>query len=182
MDDGHDRNTRWSIRLLAAAVLLGAALLGPSARTSWAGILGWRDPGSWHHLDLKALAKLIVSATYDVAYVAALAGTCLIALATLQRVKGAGLFTYGAFLALAVLSLLFGILNIEMVRMLGQPLNYSWLYYADFLRSAEARAALRESASGTLILALVAACVASTLPEMNTRSTISQLIRLNRRT
>ena len=41
--------------------------------------------------------------------------------------------------------LLFSILNIEIVKQLGKPLSYNWLYYSDFLKATDAKNALRKN-------------------------------------
>jgi arylsulfatase A-like enzyme len=53
-------------------------------------------------------------------------------------------FTAGAILVLLIiLTALSGIMNIEVIRQLGKPLTYHWLYYSDFLQGADAKNALK---------------------------------------
>lgn len=49
-------------------------------------------------------------------------------------------------------STIFSILNIEIVKQLGRPLTYSWLYYSDFLRAADAKNALKANLSEDVII------------------------------
>jgi arylsulfatase A-like enzyme len=144
------REPHFGIRTLAAGALLGAFLLGPRAY-----IVGWRDLEWLRHEPLKTFAKIVLSGAYDVAYAAGLTGIALIVVAVLRGRRLAAI-AYYAFVVLAMVSLLAAIANIKVVRMLGQPLSYSWLYYADFLRGADARAGLRESMSWPFISALLA--------------------------
>lgn len=60
----------------------------------------------------------------------------------------------GGFMCLAVLSLLWAMANIEIVKMLGQPLNYPWLYYSGFLRGFDAQQAIAASLSWTVASAV----------------------------
>ena len=134
--------------------MLGGALLVPRAY-----LVGWRGLGPWRDVQAKELARLLLSGTYDVAYAAVLAGLFLILVAPFRRRRRAGIIIYCAFLATAVLSLIVGVVNIEIVHMLGRPLNYRWLYYADFLNGAEARAGLRASVSATRVIVVLSACL-----------------------
>jgi arylsulfatase A-like enzyme len=56
------------------------------------------------------------------------------------------------FLSIIILAAgLFSVMNIEIVRQLGKPITYNWLYYSDFLRGADAKNAMKASASPTLV-------------------------------
>lgn len=48
--------------------------------------------------------------------------------------------------------LMLSILNIEIVKQLGRPLNYQWLYYSDFLQGTDAKNALKYSISNSFII------------------------------
>ena len=63
---------------------------------------------------------------------------------------------YGIFIFLALLSTLFAFTNITTVIFLGKPVTYQWLYYSDFLGSTEAKTALRENLSFSIVGNLVA--------------------------
>ena len=53
---------------------------------------------------------------------------------------------------LIICFLVFNLLNIEIVKQLGKPLNYNWLYYSDFLKAADAKNALRNNFNANLII------------------------------
>ena len=67
------------------------------------------------------------------------------------------------FIIISSLFLMLSSVNVEVVRRLGHPLNYRWLYYSDFLGSTEARTALMANTSpgnllhvvGTVLLFIV---------------------------
>jgi hypothetical protein len=54
------------------------------------------------------------------------------------------------FLAITI-TVLASLLNIEVVKQLGTPFNYRWLYYSDFLRGNDARAGVSETLTGTFL-------------------------------
>ncbi|MEO6221508.1 MAG: sulfatase-like hydrolase/transferase [Ginsengibacter sp.] len=60
-------------------------------------------------------------------------------------------FIKGLFILLIFGLVLFSLLNIEIVKQLGKPINYNWLYYSDFLKAADAKNALRSSFNPGLI-------------------------------
>jgi arylsulfatase A-like enzyme len=54
------------------------------------------------------------------------------------------------FVLLLISSLLFSLLNIEIVQRLGRPLNYQWLYYSDFMKGPDAKNAIAYNMSSNL--------------------------------
>ncbi len=52
----------------------------------------------------------------------------------------------------SLFSILFSLLNIEIVRQLGRPLNYQWLYYSDFMKGTDAKNAIAYNFSSQLKL------------------------------
>lgn len=63
---------------------------------------------------------------------------------------------YGIFLFLALFSTLVAYTNITTVIFLGKPFTYQWLYYSDFLGSTEAKTALGENLSFSIVGNLLA--------------------------
>ena len=63
---------------------------------------------------------------------------------------------YGIFLFLAMLLTLVAYTNITTVIFLGKPFTYQWLYYSDFLGSTEAKTALGENLSFSIVGNLLA--------------------------
>ena len=148
---------RWGGRIVVAAALLGATLIIP--RIS----LLWRSPiDNVVHLPLRDVHKMIISGAYDVAYAFGLAAVFLLVLIALKRIspRRGGKITFGLFLVAAVLSLLAGMMNPEVVRTLGRPFNYPWLYYSDFLRSTDSHTAIQASLNWRIASAIVSTCAA----------------------
>jgi lipoteichoic acid synthase len=54
-----------------------------------------------------------------------------------------------------LLTVIIAILNIRIVEALGKPFNYQWLYYSDFLQSADSRFALTANLSSAYLSRLV---------------------------
>lgn len=78
---------------------------------------------------------------------------------------------------LLLFTILFSLLNIEIVRQIGRPLNYQWLYYSDFMQGIDARNAVGKSltlkmvSNLTLLLAasiVLAYCISVLLIRMRT--------------
>jgi len=55
------------------------------------------------------------------------------------------------FFLVVTITVLASLLNIEVVKQLGTPFNYRWLYYSDFLRGNDARAGVSETLTGTFL-------------------------------
>ncbi|SFQ35155.1 LTA synthase family protein [Parafilimonas terrae] len=56
-----------------------------------------------------------------------------------------------AFFLTAIITVLSSLLNIEVVKQLGTPFNYRWLYYSDFLRGNDARTGVSETLTGAFL-------------------------------
>ena len=97
-------------------------------------------------------AGQILASYYDLLYAVILTALFLILLRMTQKGSRARRTAYRVYLGVAVFSLLAALANVRLVRMLGRPLNYQWLYYSDFLRSREARDAIFEEFSWSLWL------------------------------
>lgn len=57
-------------------------------------------------------------------------------------------------LTIILLSVLFSLLNIEIIKFLGRPVNYQWLYYSDFMTGADAKTAFAQNLTPGLKLNL----------------------------
>ena len=152
---------RWGLRIFVAAALLAVMLLAPRAYVmqqsgfeTWARI---REP-------IKYVVKLILSGTYDSAYVLGLAFVfAVVLLVPLSRFKRGGWIVYSVFLAAAAGSVVASVMNTEVVKTLGRPFNYQWLYYSDFLKSTDSHQAMMASLSWKIVSAIVSACLAYVL-------------------
>jgi arylsulfatase A-like enzyme len=56
--------------------------------------------------------------------------------------------------ALLSLSIFLSLINIEIVKFLGSPVNYFWLYYSDFMTGSDVKSALSQNLKPDLILQL----------------------------
>ena len=63
------------------------------------------------------------------------------------------------FYIIIVFSSLAAFTNIVTVIFLGQPLNYQWLYYSDFLGSDEAKWAFQKNLSSAVVVNMVSLCI-----------------------
>lgn len=120
------------VRMLTTAAIVGVLLIPIRAKTVgfWLSTLfvDWREQ----------LPIALMTACYDIAFVA---GTLLAFAALLlpaARRWIAPLTVYRTHLAFSVITLVDGLSNIAVVPWLGQPFNFQWLYYSDFLRSPDA--------------------------------------------
>ena len=55
------------------------------------------------------------------------------------------------FFLIATITVLSSLLNIEVIKQLGTPFNYKWLYYSDFFRGNDARTAVSETLTDTFL-------------------------------
>ncbi len=93
-------------------------------------------------------------ATFDLLYLSVIAGIFLLAgLAVKSPRLRKGLLI--SFIAVMLLSTIFALANINIVRKLGHPFNYQWLYYSDFLGSSEAQSAILENLNKYIVLNMV---------------------------
>lgn len=96
---------------------------------------------------------------YDLILILFLAVVSCLLLYFSTRVKA---IHYGLqlFLGLIIfLAAIFSVLNVEVVRQLGKPLTYSWLYYSDFLQGNDAKNAIKAGFTPLLLrnIAFIAA-------------------------
>lgn len=140
--------------IIACAIILLLSLF--FIRTSILGI-------SWdlYLHPLEFMPQLLWAGFYDFLYVASLTLLFLGFLFLFQnspRVKSAIAYF---FISLALISLVSGILNVRIVQLLGKPFNYRWLYYSDFLHSADAKAAMSSNISLAYIINIIIVCIAA---------------------
>ncbi len=68
------------------------------------------------------------------------------------------------FFTISLLSIIVAIINISVVQVLGNPFNYPWLYYSDFLNSTDAKLAMKANIdfpfiAGNLLLLAATCCI-----------------------
>lgn len=124
------------VRMLTTSTIVGLLLIPIRAKTVgfplWATVVGWREH----------FATALMTGCYDIAFVAAT--TALFAALLLPRARAwvPPLTVYRMHLTFSVVTLIDCLSNISVVPWLGQPFNFQWLYYTDFLRSPDAMSSI----------------------------------------
>lgn len=98
---------------------------------------------------------MLAAGYYDLFYVVAVTALFLTFLVPLRKNLKAQRSLYLIYSIIALLSLLIGFSNIQVVHMLGRPFNYQWFYYSDFLGSQEAQSAIFANVSSSFLLNLL---------------------------
>jgi arylsulfatase A-like enzyme len=93
--------------------------------------------------------SVLAGAYLDFVYVAGLCVAFGVVLRLIQR-PVLHRILHGLYIVVMVLSLVWAMVNIEIVKLLGQPLSYSWLYYSGFLQGFDAQQAIAASLSWTV--------------------------------
>jgi len=107
--------------------------------------------------DYSGLTKIIKGSVSDFLFVACLVIVFLLSLLWITNIQiRQWLLRFFTFFALV--STLVAYTNITTVIFLGKPFNYQWLYYSGFLGSNEAKTALLENLSVSIVLNLIAIC------------------------
>lgn len=99
---------------------------------------------------------------YDFVYICILTLLFLLPLLVLKHPKIQKAICY-CFIALCCFSLIIGVFNIRIVDMLGKPFNYQWLYYSNFLKGADAQAAIAANFSYSYALRIISICISAFL-------------------
>ncbi len=107
----------------------------------------------WLSAPLQQGWPVLAGAYLDLLYVTGITVLFLLLLRVNRRVFFRRLVC-GTFMVVSVVSLLWAMANIEVVKMLGQPLNYPWLYYSGFLRGFDAQEAIAASLSWNVAAAI----------------------------
>lgn len=105
--------------------------------------------------------KIFKAGLNDLFYVSILVAIFMVLHVATKQKKKLNQLVYLIFVGFAIVSVLVSFTNIETVAYLGQPFNYEWLYYSDFLGSDEAKNALGENLSVVRIFNLLALMVAA---------------------
>ncbi|HAQ19892.1 MAG TPA: hypothetical protein DCR40_11765 [Prolixibacteraceae bacterium] len=129
--------------------------------------------------DYSNVAKIIRGSVSDFLFVT---GLVIVFLLILLLIKNTQIrkWLLGVFTFFAILLTLIAFTNITTVIFLGKPFNYQWLYYSGFLGSNEAKTALLENLSVSIVLNLMAICF-SMLLLSNILHRIYRLLILNKR-
>jgi arylsulfatase A-like enzyme len=92
------------------------------------------------------------AALQDLLWLALVGAFFFILLYSTRKYRWTNNVIFIVFLICAILFSLISILNIEIVKHLGRPLTYQWLYYADFMKGSEAKNAMAYNIAHGLIL------------------------------
>ena len=125
------------------------------------------------------ITKIIKASVSDFLFVTGLVFVFLLILLLLKNIQ-IRKWVFGVFTFFALLSTLIAYTNITTVIFLGKPFNYQWLYYSGFLGSNEAKTALLENLSVSIVLNLLAICI-SMLFLSNILHCIYRLLIFNKR-
>jgi len=124
------------VRMLTTATIVGVLVIPIRAKTVGyplgATLAGWRDH----------LGTAVMTACYDVAFVVATVVIFAALLLPAMRRWMQPLTVHRMHLAFSVVTLVDCLSNIQVVPWLGQPFNFQWLYYSDFLRSPDAMSSI----------------------------------------
>lgn len=91
------------------------------------------------------VGKILISSVYDLLYLTVLTAPFVAGLFALRRWPRARRVVVGVYALLAVVSLLASLANVAVVPMLGRPFNWQWFTYSGYLRSLDARQAMRDA-------------------------------------
>jgi phosphoglycerol transferase MdoB-like AlkP superfamily enzyme len=138
----------WPARMVAYALGLMICLIPIRA---W--VVGWN--WEWILHPRQDGPKVIASTAYDALFVAGFLIVMLLPMLLMRKRPRAQKAWFGAFVVLSIGIIGFCYANIDVVAMLGRPLNYQWLYYSGFLMSRDARDAMKASSGSNLILILL---------------------------
>jgi phosphoglycerol transferase MdoB-like AlkP superfamily enzyme len=105
--------------------------------------------------DFGVIVKIIRGSFSDFLYVTGYVLLFIIAILLTKNIKTRKLI-YWIFLCFALFSTLIAFTNITTVIYLGKPFTYQWLYYSGFLGSLDAKLALRENLSVSIVVNLIA--------------------------
>ncbi len=132
-------------RLLSTSLALCAAMIALRAHAQglWTAL--------FRHAEWRELARTAVSSLFhahdDILVVAGLTALFAGALAAARGRPAARSRISSIFTVLAAALCVLSVVNVQAVRILGGPVTYQWLYYADFLRSFTPQNALLEAVS-----------------------------------
>ncbi|MBA4409532.1 MAG: sulfatase [Bacteroidota bacterium] len=129
--------------------------------------------------DYSGITKIIKGSVSDFLFVTGLVIVFILILLLIKNIQ-IRKWVFGAFTFFALVSTLVAFMNITTVIFLGKPFNYQWLYYSGFLGSNEAKTALLENLSVSIVLNSIAICF-SMLLFSNILHRIYRLVILNKR-
>ena len=104
----------------------------------------------------KNVFKLFKASSDDLIYITMFVTFFLMVLVLVKKHRMLFKVAYSICIGFAFISALIAFTNITTVIYIGQPFNYEWLYYSDFLGSDDAKSALQQNLSKGIVLNLMA--------------------------
>jgi arylsulfatase A-like enzyme len=121
--------------------------------------------------------KMLIASFYDFKFVAIMTLPFLVLLQLARnkvRIQRAICIVYSLS---SLFVLIVSLANIRIVEILGRPFNYQWFYYSDFLKSIDARQAIRYALSWKLILIAVIVLIGMVVSSFVLKRFISFVLR-----
>lgn len=110
---------------------------------------------------LRSYPKVLWASFYDVVYVLILTVFFLLLLRIFRKKEKIRSWIGWLFVTASFSSLIAGILNVQVVQTIGKPFNYPWLYYSDFLKSADSHSAITANISFAQLIQILMVCMAA---------------------
>jgi lipoteichoic acid synthase len=112
---------------------------------------------SWdlYYAPLRYLPRMLKEGVYDFLFVSIHALIFLVLAWLFKKYYKAQILLSGVFVVTSCAILLAGLVNIRVVELLGKPFSYPWLYYSDFLKSADAKSALSANLPAAYVSSIV---------------------------
>ncbi len=114
----------------------------------------------WSFLHYKDLWVVLACCYWDLQVVAGSTLAALLLLWTCRGRAGVLRLVRWGYAGFALMTLIFGLVNLGAIGMLGAPVNFPWLYYSDFLTSLDARNAMKEQLTVGKVLGFIGAVLA----------------------
>ena len=115
----------------------------------------WKSPAAI----ISYFPKALLSAFYDFRFVLLLTLVFGLIVNLLKSRPRYQQYLYYGFVVLAILCALAAVLNERTIRIIGSPFSYQWLYYSDFLGSADSKNAMLANVSWKLSGVIIVVCV-----------------------
>jgi len=111
----------------------------------------------WPGISLFGLLSLTKYSVFDFLVISALASICLVLIYLWRRRPNLVTLLARVFLAFSFGLVILACINVQAIQIIGGPLTYQWLYYADLLNSFTSQFAVRAAINDKFALLLVVA-------------------------
>ena len=106
-------------------------------------------------IHLKKPGSIIGAILPDMIWFLSVGVIAMILINLLKKIKWLTTTIFITTLLIIFFSVFFSLINIEIVKFLGRPVNYQWLYYSNFMTGADAKTAVAENLKPKLVLNLI---------------------------